>query len=60
MNIAVNRLFQWIAIAALGVSAMVQPAMAQEVPANEFVEKFSNEVLAEIKARKVFSMEPAQ
>ena len=52
MNIAVNRLFQWIAIAALGVSAMAQPALAQEVPANEFVEKFSNEVLAEIKSRK--------
>lgn len=52
MNIAVNKLFQWIAIAALGASAMVQPALAQEVPANEFVEKFSNEVLGEIKTRK--------
>lgn len=52
MNIAVNKLFQWVAAAALGFGLIVQPALAQDVPANEFVEKFSNEVLAEIKARK--------
>ena len=52
MNIAVNKLFQWVAVAALGFGLMAQPAMAQDIPANEFVEKFSNEVLAEIKARK--------
>ena len=52
MNIAVNKLFQWAAVAALGVSALVQPALAQDVPANEFVQNFSNEVLAEIKTRK--------
>lgn len=52
MNIAVNKLFQWVAAAALGFGLIAQPAMAQDMPANEFVEKFSNEVLAEIKARK--------
>lgn len=52
MNIAVNKLFQWVAAAALGFGLITQPAMAQDMPANEFVEKFSNEVLAEIKARK--------
>lgn len=52
MNIAVNKLFQWIGAAALGMGVLVQPVLAQDVPANEFVEKFSNEVLAEIKARK--------
>jgi len=52
MNIAVNKLFQWVAAAALGFGLIAQPALAQDVPANEFVEKISNEVLAEIKARK--------
>jgi phospholipid transport system substrate-binding protein len=52
MNIAVSKLFQWVAAATLGFGLMVQPAMSQDMPANEFVEKFSNEVLAEIKARK--------
>ena len=52
MNIAVNKLFQWVAAAALGFGLIAQPAMTQDMPANEFVEKFSNEVLAEIKARK--------
>ncbi|WP_291810612.1 phospholipid-binding protein MlaC [Limnobacter sp.] len=52
MNIAVNKLFRWVAAAALGFGLIAQPALAQDVPANEFVEKFSNEVLAEIKARK--------
>lgn len=52
MNIAVNKLFQWVTAAALGFGLIAQPALAQDVPANEFVEKFSNEVLAEIKARK--------
>ena len=52
MNIAVNKLFQWIGVAVLGMGVLVQPVLAQDVPANEFVEKFSNEVLAEIKARK--------
>lgn len=52
MNIAVNKLFQWVAVAALGVGLIAQPAMAQDMPANQFVEKFSNEVLAEIKVRK--------
>jgi len=52
MNIAVNKMLHWVAAAALGFGLITQPAMAQEVPANEFVEKFSNDVLAEIKARK--------
>ncbi len=52
MNIAVNKLFQWVAASALGFGLIAQPAMAQDMPANEFVEKFSNEVLTEIKARK--------
>jgi phospholipid transport system substrate-binding protein len=52
MNIAVNKLFQWIGAVALGMGVLVQPVLAQDMPANEFVEKFSNEVLAEIKARK--------
>jgi phospholipid transport system substrate-binding protein len=52
MNIAVNKLFQWVAAGVLGFGLIAQPALAQDVPANEFVEKFSNEVLAEIKARK--------
>lgn len=52
MNIVVNKLFQWIGAAVLGVGVLAQPVIAQDVPANEFVEKFSNEVLAEIKARK--------
>lgn len=52
MNIAVNKLFQWVAASALGFGLIAQPAMAQDMHANEFVEKFSNEVLTEIKARK--------
>jgi len=52
MNTAVSKLFQWVAAAAFGFGLMAQPVMAQDVPANEFVENFSNEVLAEIKARK--------
>lgn len=52
MTTAVNKLIQWVAAASLGLGLVIQPALAQEVPANEFVEKFSNEVLAEIKARK--------
>ncbi|MCR2745137.1 MlaC/ttg2D family ABC transporter substrate-binding protein [Limnobacter parvus] len=52
MNTALNRMFRWAAVATLGLGLLSQPALAQEVPANEFVEKFSNEVLADIKARK--------
>lgn len=52
MNIALNKMYQWMAAAALGFGLLSQPALAQDLPANEFVEKFSNEVLAEIKARK--------
>lgn len=52
MNIALNKMYQWMAAAALGLGLLSQPALAQDLPANEFVEKFSNEVLAEIKARK--------
>ncbi|HEX4880182.1 MAG TPA: ABC transporter substrate-binding protein, partial [Limnobacter sp.] len=47
-----NKVFQWTAALALGLGVLAMPARAQEVPANEFVEKFSNEVLSEIKARK--------
>lgn len=52
MSNAVNKLLQWMAAAALGFGLMAQPAFAEDVPANVFVEKFSNEVLEEIKARK--------
>lgn len=52
MNSAVNKMYQWVAAAALGLGFLAQPVMAQDLPANEFVEKFSNEVLAEIKSRK--------
>lgn len=52
MNIALNKMYQWTAAVALSFGLLSQPAMAQDLPANEFVEKFSNEVLAEIKARK--------
>lgn len=52
MTTAVNKLFKWVSAAALGFGLIFQPALAQDVPANEFVEKFSNEVLTEIKARK--------
>lgn len=52
MSIAVNRFYQWLGALVLGFGVAAQPALAQDVPANEFVEKFSNEVLAEIKARK--------
>lgn len=52
MNIALNKMFRWVAVASLGLGLISQPALAQDVPANEFVEKFSNEVLAEIKSRK--------
>lgn len=52
MNRATNKVFQWLAATALGIGLLTQSAIAQDVPANEFVEKFSNEVLAEIKARK--------
>lgn len=52
MNSAINKVSQWLAAAVLGIGLLTQPAIAQDVPANEFVEKFSNEVLAEIKARK--------
>ena len=38
MNIAVNKLFQWVAAAALGFGLIAQPALAQDVPANEFVD----------------------
>jgi phospholipid transport system substrate-binding protein len=52
MNSAINKVSQWLTAAVLGIGLLTQPAIAQDVPANEFVEKFSNEVLAEIKARK--------
>lgn len=52
MNIAVNKLFQWTSAVVLGIGMLAQPVVAQDLPANEFVEKFSNEVLAEIKSRK--------
>lgn len=52
MNSAISKVSQWLTAAVLGIGLLAQPAIAQDVPANEFVEKFSNEVLAEIKARK--------
>ncbi|HEX4856999.1 MAG TPA: ABC transporter substrate-binding protein [Limnobacter sp.] len=52
MSIALNRMNQWIVALLLGLGFFGQAALAQDVPANEFVEKFSNEVLTEIKARK--------
>ena len=52
MNTAVNKLLQWLTIAALGIGFAAQPALAEDLPANIFVEKFSNEVLEEIKNRK--------
>lgn len=52
MNVAVSKLFQWMAVATLGFGLSAQAVLAQDVPANEFVEKFSNEILAEIKSQK--------
>ena len=52
MNIAVNKLLQCLVALTLGLGMAAQPALAEDVPANVFVEKFSNDVLAEIKARK--------
>ena len=52
MSRALSKLFQWVVVAALGFAFAAKPVLAQDMPANEFVEKFSNEVLAEIKARK--------
>jgi phospholipid transport system substrate-binding protein len=52
MKILVNQSNRWKALAALAIGILFQPVYAQDLPANEFVEKFSNEVLAEIKARK--------
>ncbi len=53
MKIAVRSFSQWVAGLALLSGLMAAPAVAADaLPANEFVEKFSNEVLAEIKARK--------
>ncbi|HEX4844025.1 MAG TPA: ABC transporter substrate-binding protein [Limnobacter sp.] len=52
MNQVANIVLKWTAALALGLGALSAPAVAQDVPANEFVEKFSNEVLNDIKARK--------
>lgn len=50
MKNAVQTLVQFVAVAMLGLVAPV--VHAQEIPANEFVENFSNDILNEIKARK--------
>lgn len=53
MKIAVNSFSRWVASLAVLSGLMATPALAAEtLPANEFVQKFSNDVLAEIKARK--------
>ncbi|HEX4916473.1 MAG TPA: ABC transporter substrate-binding protein [Limnobacter sp.] len=52
MNRVANIVLKWTAALAFGLGALSSPGLAQDAPANEFVEKFSNEVLNEIKARK--------
>lgn len=53
MTIAVSSFSRWMASLAVLSGLMAAPAVAAEaLPANEFVQKFSNDVLAEIKARK--------
>lgn len=52
MNIAMNKLLQSVALMALILGLAAQSVFANDIPANEFVEKFSNEVLSEIKSRK--------
>ncbi|MCQ8897457.1 ABC transporter substrate-binding protein [Limnobacter humi] len=49
-----NAVKMWVYGLLMGAMGLgfVAPAMADDLPANEFVEKFSNEVLTEIKARK--------
>lgn len=47
-----NKLLQSVALMALILGLAAQSVFANDIPANEFVEKFSNEVLSEIKSRK--------
>ncbi len=57
MNSVASKLFQCAALlilswSLLGQTAVAQDTLLKELPANEFVEKFSNDVLSDIKARK--------
>lgn len=52
MKKAVQSILKFFAPTLLGFVVFASAAHAQEVPANEFVEQFSNDVLNEIKARK--------
>lgn len=52
MKNAVQTVAQYFVVAFLGLSLLVPAVHAQEIPANEFVENFSNDILNEIKSRK--------